>query len=301
MNRSFYSLLAVVAILLWSGPAGARTMCSDPEKTDSATVLRLTDTLPAADSLERIDAVDTDLVALHRTSRGDEVVLEVGGFGITLSGLTVEKIQDRSSRGHTPRFNLTALSGTEWGYNIPTGLDYGAYPAGTERFFDLRNSKSFHLSTTLVGLCVRLDRRQRLKVSTGLRYTIDNYRLSDKHVTLGNEAGMVVPVTLDEQADKSKLRITSLGIPLTFSCRVAKNLGISLAGYFDFTMGANSIHKRPKVKNPLSGVNAFRFGTTMAITYHSVGVYVRYSVTPLFETAAGPEVHPLSIGLCVDM
>ena len=78
MNRTFYSLLAVVAILLWSGPAGARTMCSDPEKTDSATVLRLTDTLPAADSLERIDAVDTDLVALHRTSRGDEVVLEVG-------------------------------------------------------------------------------------------------------------------------------------------------------------------------------------------------------------------------------
>lgn len=46
-----------------------------------------------ADSLERIDSVDTDLVALRRSAEGEEVVLEVAGFGITLSSLSDEKIQ----------------------------------------------------------------------------------------------------------------------------------------------------------------------------------------------------------------
>ena len=56
-----------------------------------------------------------------------------------------------------------------------------------------------------------MGRRRLFRFSTGLRYTIDNYRLSDTSVTLGNEAGTVVPVALDEPADKSKLRVTSLG------------------------------------------------------------------------------------------
>lgn len=301
MNEKWFSLLAAAVMLLWACPAGAQTTLPETEKNDSTALLRLSDVPLVADSLERLDDVDTDLVALRRTSGGEEVVLEVGGFGITLSGVTGETIRDRATRVKTPRFNLVALSRTEWGYNIPTGLDYGAYPAGTERFFDLKNGNSFHFSTMLVGLDIGLDKKHNTSVAFGLRYTVDNYRLSDRSITLGNENAMIVPVDLDEPADKSKLRITSLGVPLSFSFTPAKHLKLSLTGYFDFTMGANAIYKKPKVKNPLSGVNSFRFGVGGTVSYYNIGVYVRYGVTPLFEKGVGPEVHPLSIGLNLAM
>lgn len=298
MNPAFFSVLVAAAALLWACPAKARTASPDPAMSDSTTTLQLADASPA-DTLQRLDTVDTDLVALHRTSEGDEVVLEVGGFGLTLSGLSTEKRHERNSRIRKPRVNLIALSGTELGFNLPTGLDYAAYPAGTERFFDLDGGSSFHFSSTLVGMDIGLGKKQNTSFSFGLRYTVDNYRLSDRSITLGNQNGMITPVTLDERADKSKLRVTSLGIPLTFAHNPVKGLSLALTGYFDFTMGANAIYKKPKVKNPLSGVNPFRFGVGGSVTYYNVGFYIRYSVTPLFEKGAGPEVRPLSVGVCL--
>lgn len=277
---------------------------ADWRSDDCQTAVRMTaDSLSVdrRDSLVRLDPVDTQLAVLRSSSDEGEVVLEVAGFGITLSGSSDEWLRPADPDKPRSRVSPTLLSGSEYGFIIPTGLGYGAYPAGKAGFFDLRSGKSFHLSSTLIGLNVEMGRRRLFRFSTGLRYTIDNYRLSDTSVTLGNEAGTVVPVALDEPADKSKLRVTSLGVPLTFSCRAARNLSVALTGYFDFTMGVNAIYKRPKVKNPLAGVNTFRFGVGAAIAYHTVGVYVRYSVTPLFESHVGPEICPLSIGFCIDM
>lgn len=327
-------MLLPAAVLVWTvasiGPVAGRTsddstrrpvagqmMASDRQSCpatdftvaawrsdDCQTAVRMTaDSLSVdrRDSLVRLDPVDTQLAVLRSSSDEGEVVLEVAGFGITLSGSSDEWLRPADPDKPRSRVSPTLLSGSEYGFIIPTGLGYGAYPAGKEGFFDLRSGKSFHLSSTLIGLNVEMGRRRLFRFSTGLRYTIDNYRLSDTSVTLGNEAGTVVPVALDEPADKSKLRVTSLGVPLTFSCRAARNLSVALTGYFDFTMGANAIYKRPKVKNPLAGVNTFRFGVGAAIAYHTVGVYVRYSVTPLFESHVGPEICPLSIGFCIDM
>ena len=269
-----------------------------PSERDSTARLVLSDRPIAADSLERIDPVDTDLVALRRSAEGEEVVLEVAGFGITLSSLSDEKIRDRNARIRRPRCSLVLFYKSEWGYNIPSKVDYGAYPAGTDSFFDLRGGKSFHFSTTLAGLNYVFGKQRRFDMTTGLRYTVDNYRLSNNSITLGNENGMVVPVALDEKADKSKLRITSLGIPLHLAYHPVKQMTLSLSGYFDFTMGANSIYKNPKAKNPLSGVRTFQFGVGVGVTYYRCGVYFRYGVTPLFENGVGPKVHPLSLGIC---
>lgn len=270
---------------------------------DSDTTARMTVSPEplTVDTLERLDPVDTDLVTLRRSAGGEEMVIEVAGFGITLSNSSDGWFRSADSVQNRSRVSLVFLGGTEYGFIVPTGLGYGAYPAGSDHFFDLRNGKSFHCSTTLVGLNVAFGRQRQFDLKTGLRYTIDNYRLSDNSITLGNENGMIVPRTLDEKADKSKLRITSLGIPLTFSYRVVRNLTVAVSGYFDFTMGANSIYKRPKVKNSLAGVNPFLFSTAVAIGYHRVGVYLRYGVTPLFKSGVGPEVHPISIGFCLDM
>ena len=318
MNIRLFSLFASAVLLMQtpilpasarpqnpgSTDAGAVTSPAAPgsaQPDDSASRLAFSSEPLAVDSLERLDSVDTDLVSLRRSAEGEEVVLEVGGFGITLSALSDEQFKDRNKRVKRPRFNMVALYDTELGFNILSGLDYGACPVGTGDFLDLRGGKSFHFSTTLVGLNFAFGKQRQFDITTGVRYTVDNYRLSDNSITLGNENGMIVPLTLDEKAGKSKLRITSLGIPLHLACHPAKGLTLSLSGYFDFTMGANSIYKDPKTKNSLSGVRPFQFGVGFGASYYRVGVYLRYGVTPLFKSNVGPKVHPLSIGFCIGL
>mgnify|MGYP000615089627 FL=1 len=263
-------------------------LCASAQATD----------VPAADSLRRIGDVDTGPVTMRRAADGEGMVLEVAGFGITLgqaSGGEKQKVKA------LPRVCGSFLSGVEMGFNFLTGADYAGYPAEAGDFLDVRGGNSFHFGITPVGLSVALDRKRRFEFSTGLRYTVDNYRLSDNSITLGRDGGMVVPLPLDDKADKSKLRITSLGFPLQFSFDPVRHLRVAVVGYCDFTLGANAIYKKPKEKNSLSGVNPFQFGLGGSVSYRGFGVYVRYGVTSLFKSSAGPVCHPVSFGVCVFM
>lgn len=263
-------------------------LCASAQATD----------VPAADSLRRIGDVDTGPVTMRRAADGEGMVLEVAGFGITLgqaSGGEKQKVKA------LPRVCGSFLSGVEMGFNFLTGADYAGYPAEAGDFLDVRGGNSFHFGITPVGLSVALDRKRRFEFSTGLRYTVDNYRLSDNSITLGRDGGMVVPLPLDDKADKSKLRITSLGFPLQFSFDPVRHLSVAVVGYCDFTLGANAIYKKPKEKNSLSGVNPFQFGLGGSVSYRGFGVYVRYGVTSLFKSSAGPVCHPVSFGVCVFM
>lgn len=251
-----------------------------------------------ADTLGRIGSVDTGPVTMRRTADGSDIVFELGGFGITLGqapGGEKEKTKV------LPRVCGQFLNGIELGFNYLSGTDYGAYPAGTEDFLDLKIGNSFHFGITPIGLSVGLDRKRKVEFSTGLRYTVDNYRLADNSITLGRDGNRVVPVALDERADKSKIRITSLGLPLQFTFKPLRHLSISLVGYCDFTVGTRAIYKKPKVRNELYGVNPFQFGLGGSVSYRGVGVYVRYGVTPLFKSGRGPVAHPVSFGVSIFM
>lgn len=278
MNKRF--VFAGIFILL--------ALCASAQATD----------IPAADSLRRIGDVDTGPVTMRRAADGEGMVLEVAGFGITLgqaSGGEKQKVKA------LPRVCGSFLSGVEMGFNFLTGADYAGYPAEAGDFLDVRGGNSFHFGITPVGLSVALDRKRRFEFSTGLRYTVDNYRLSDNSITLGRDGGMVVPLPLDDKADKSKFRITSLGFPLQFSFDPVRHLRVAVVGYCDFTLGANAIYKKPKEKDSLSGVNPFQFGLGGSVSYRGFGVYVRYGVTSLFKSSAGPVCHPVSFGVCVFM
>ena len=274
--------------LVFTGLFILLSLCASAQTADST----------AADSLGRIGDVGTGAVTMRRAADGEGMILEVAGFGITLGQAAGGEKQQVKSY---PRVCGLFFDGVELGFNFLTGADYAGYPAEAGDFLDIKGGNSFHFGITPVGLSVALDRKRRFEFSTGLRYTVDNYRLSDNSITLGREGGMIVPLPLDEKADKSKLRITSLGIPLQFSFDPVRHLRVAVVGYCDFTLGSNAIYKKPKEKSSLSGVNPFRFGFGGSVSYRGFGLYVRYGVTPLFKSGAGPACHPVSFGVCVFM
>lgn len=127
---------------------------------------------------------------MRRAADGEGMILEVAGFGITLGQAAGGEKQQVKSY---PRVCGLFFDGVELGFNFLTGADYAGYPAEAGDFLDVKGGNSFHFGITPVGLSVALDRKRRFEFSTGLRYTVDNYRLSDNSITLGREGGMIVP------------------------------------------------------------------------------------------------------------
>ena len=162
MNRHF--IFAGIFMLLG--------LCAAAQPADST----------AVDSLLRIGDVDTGPVTMRRAADGDNMVLEVAGFGITIGPSTIQGASNRDTKSR-PRVCGLFFDGIEMGFNFLTGPDYAGYPAGTGDFLDVRGGNSFHFGVTPVGMSVRLDKRGKFEFSTGLRYTVDNYRLPDKILT----------------------------------------------------------------------------------------------------------------------
>lgn len=244
------------------------------------------------DTLRRLDTVDSDLLCLRGSDDG-RMLLEVGGFGLTLGRSYEQRAWDDLKRA---RFWAKAVCDFEFGFTQLTGADYGGYAPGERGFLDQRLGPSFHFSFLAVGVGGRLNRKGTLSWSTGLEYALDNIRLTDNAITLHSEGGRVAPVALDTPAAKSKIVYSSLGIPLRVSWCPVKHMTLSAVIHNDFLLGGDAIHKHPKRKHGLSGFGVYRFGIGASISYRPIGVFVRYSPSPLFKAGAGPECGTLSFG-----
>lgn len=95
---------------------------------------------------------------------------------------------------------------------------------------------------------VALNKSRTLYFATDLRFAVDNYRLANAGIRLGYEKGRLLPVALDEPADKSKFVTSSLGIPLRLIYKPFKHFQASVIAYSDFGIEATSLHKKPRVE-----------------------------------------------------
>ena len=181
------------------------------------------------------------------------------------------------------------------------GVDYSGYAPGEAGFLDQRLGPSFHFSFSVMQICLSLHRSRTLSLGLGLQYTLDNIRLADSGITLGNIGGRLVPVALDEPADKSKAVTSSLGIPVRLIYEPVKRLRITAVAYSDFMLGADAIYKKPKEKHSLSGFRAYQFGLGASVAYRGFGLYARYGITPLFKHDAGPDCHTVSFGFAYSL
>ena len=236
--------------------------------------------------------MDRDLIRRRDGGRDGNMILEVAGFGLTLGHTPMQRMELKK-----PRVWFNAFSNIELGFTQLVGVDYSGYASGEKGFLDQRLGSSFHFSFSAVQLRLALNRSRSLCLGVGMQYTLDNYRLSDNTITLGNDGGRVVPVALDEPAGKSKAVTSSLGIPVRLTYTPAKHLRITAVAYSDFLLGADAIYKKPKEKNSLSGFRAYQFGVGLSVSYRGFGFFTRYGVTPLFKHNMGPDCHAFSFGV----
>lgn len=255
---------------------------------DSAAAVAACDTV-------RQEPSDSLLFSVRRSGRPGEMVLQVAGLDVTF-GRPDSLVRSKRSR----RVKWWLLTNIQFGFARLQGVDYAGYAPEQGRFMELQHGKSFHFGFDVFCFSVRLNRRNTIRFSTGFAFGMDNYRLSDNSITLLRRDGRIVPAKLEEEVDKSKFVTTNCALPLRLSFEPARHLRLTALVSCDFAVGISSIYKHPSVSHELSGLNPVQVGVGGEVTFHDIGLFVRYGLTPLFRSGQGPECRPLSFGITVN-
>lgn len=259
-------------------------------------------TAPAATAMP---SPDPEIVQL-KSDRG-ELRLEIAGYGITLGNRDADESKAAGNEAAAPsekpeKKPLKRFHGcfgfTDWEIGIPllVNTTYGPAWAGEGEFLETSTRKSFNFGYTLLSLRYMLDRNGHWWLSTGVRGNIYDIVLSGKQ-TIRYTDGMIHALELDPSTKKSKLSFTTLGIPLMLTCSVS-DFRITLRASGNLYTSYRAVHKKPKEKYELRGVEPWSWNIGGAITYHKVGVSFDYALTPLFRSDVGPETHLFTFGFC---
>lgn len=280
---------------------------ADPTEKPAATPETTATSAPAATApaATAMPSPDPEIVQL-KSDRG-ELRLEIAGYGITLGNRDADESKAAGNEAAAPsekpeKKPLKRFHGyfgfTDWEIGIPllVNTTYGPAWAGEGEFLETSTRKSFSFGYTLLSLRYMLDRSGHWWLSTGVRGNIYDIVLSGKQ-TIRYTDGMIHALELDPSTKKSKLSFTTLGIPLMLTCSVS-DFRITLRASGNLYTSYRAVHKKPKEKYELRGVEPWSWNIGGAITYHKVGVSFDYALTPLFRSDVGPETHLFTFGIC---
>lgn len=282
--------------------AAAPADATSTDAAGSAAASQAAGTAPAATTMP---SPDPEIVQL-KSDRG-ELRLEIAGYGITLGNRDADESKAAGNEAAAPsekpeKKPLKRFHGcfgfTDWEIGIPllVNTTYGPAWAGEGEFLETSTRKSFSFGYTLLSLRYMLDRSGHWWLSTGVRGNIYDIVLSGKQ-TIRYTDGMIHALELDPSTKKSKLSFTTLGIPLMLTCSVS-DFRITLRASGNLYTSYRAVHKKPKEKYELRGMEPWSWNIGGAITYHKVGVSFDYALTPLFRSDVGPETHLFTFGIC---
>lgn len=288
-----------------AGPAAASQAAGTaPAATPETTTISGT-AATSAPAATAMPSPDPEIVQL-KSDRG-ELRLEIAGYGITLGNRDADESKAAGNEAAAPsekpeKKPLKRFHGcfgfTDWEIGIPllVSTSYGPAWAGEGEFLETSTRKSFSFGYTLLSLRYMLDRSGHWWLSTGVRGNIYDIVLSGKQ-TIRYTDGMIHALELDPSTKKSKLSFTTLGIPLMLTCSVS-DFRITLRASGNLYTSYRAVHKKPKEKYELRGMEPWSWNIGGAITYHKVGVSFDYALTPLFRSDVGPETHLFTFGIC---
>ena len=185
------TLLSAFAAAVLFGSAAHAQLYTDTSKsekqpasqtaTDSRTPAITERTDASLDTLRRIDPSDSEVIRLHETGESGSMLLEIGGFGLTLGRSYEARTWDKLKKR---RFALTVASDIELGFTSLTGVKYGHHHEGTPDFLDQTLSSSFHFGFTPIGILMRAGKKNHSHFQLGMQYSVDNIRLSNPTYTV---------------------------------------------------------------------------------------------------------------------
>lgn len=145
-----------------------------------------------------------------------------------------------------------------------------------------------------------------LNIGYGIGLEWHHFRFNDDFSILA-DTNILVLNSETINYDKNKFNTTHLTLPLTFGFETKPwDTEESFRMYFGYDPG---LRIRAKTKHKVShntdkeiddfNLESFRQEVNVMIGYGKFNLYASYDLTPMFKEAAGPELHPVSVGIVI--
>lgn len=218
---------------------------------------------------------------LIMTQEEDNMTVSVAGFDIKL--------------GPSSRYRGDARVGSSMGFcslfdiGMASIVCDGDIPA-------ISIPRSWSYSGDIVTMSLFDNPFRRVKLSTGIKLTHFNYRLRDNYAISINSEGIPEQVGICPY-DKSKLKLTYIGVPVSLGVRIGHSLRLTGTATFDMLLDARNKVKSPKSKTKLDNLNPYRTSVEVSVWGHEMGMFINYGLSSIFSEASGLDARTLSIGL----
>lgn len=241
------------------------------------------------------------------TSEGDSIENKQIFEGVYLDGKSMERrtLLDGlpfTQKKHRNYFN-PHVSSLYFGY---TQLSSDFYGFGGNKMADLNSFKSWEIGGTVFSTDLPLSRDLHWAATFGLGWGYRSFRLDDNAAFIRTDEGTTIQQG-DAETDyaKSRLRYFYFRIPLAIEWQTQVprrgSVFLSAGPEIEIRHGIKSMAKVNGDSQTLgNGMYVRPVGVNLLVQagYDDYGIYLRYSTYGLFEKNKGPEMYPLSFGLC---
>lgn len=242
------------------------------------------------------------------TSEGNTIENEQIFEGVYLNGQSTEK---RTILDGLP-FNLKKkgrnnfdphASGFYLGY---TQLSNDFFGFGTSGTPDLNVFKSWEIGANLFTTDIPLSRDRHWAATAGLGWGYRSFRLDSNAAFISVDGKTTIqPGHEETEYGESRLRYFYFRIPLSIEWQTKVNnrgpVFIAAGPEIEIRHGIKSMAKVNGDSQTLgNGMYVRPVGVNLLLQagYDDLGIYLRYSANTLFQKNKGPEMYPLSLGLC---
>ena len=253
-------------------------------------------TLLALIAIASATHAQTDSLVVFDT-QGDKLGIRIAGFNIALGENDKEEYTDEYIY-HEPRKNaVTAnLLGFSYGAIGLTSMPYYGPWEGEENFLDNYAGSSLRFDLEAASWTVSLDKRGLFYYKIGVLASIDSYRFTNNVTLYNNDLGELMPMPLEGNVKMSRLRAGYCGVNMGIGLKIHKVM-LMLSGTAEILTNASVKYKNPgKTVYQVNGLNNIRSRISLSSGWDGFGLYVDYSLTPVFKPGAGNDTHSLSFG-----
>lgn len=249
---------------------------------------------------------DTVLVV---TKKKDGVTITINSAGDTT--ITTSRQSDETDRDYeAAKRRKHDRDGASFDYGLSIGLNnfiqQSANPAYTEDSYDLRpiGSRYIALSSGVMPTLIR-GKYASLKLYFGLEVAWNNFMFEGNNVAEKTPVGVAFS-DAGRDLQKSKLTVCTIGIPVVprvtfYNSGGRKICHIGLGGYVNYRLDSyRKIKEADGSKDRRHSdyyLNNYRYGLMAHLGLRSVDFFVKYDLSPLFQTDKGPDVRTLSFGI----
>ena len=269
---------------------GLLTFCASQAQTEDSTNVGSHKLNIGSNGIEQIESKDGNLS------------LTILGMQYNFSGTT--KSSSDNNQKSTNKVTIASIKGdgrnhiafVELGSNFLVGTDYSMYPTEEQDLMTFTNHKSVYVGLNLIQVSIPLNPQRSFCLSTSLGLSFENYCFAND-VTLVRENGMMRPLLLEGNIQKSKLRATYLHVPVMIDWNIKKGFFVAAGLNIDILLSSALKYKKPVHKETgIATLSPVEVGVTARAGWRQFYIFANYSLLDMFKGSTGPDGHRMSVG-----